>query len=37
VESRLAWYRFDDGLPNYRSDEMPELMEAWARGPAPGR
>lgn len=32
VESRLSWYRFDDGLPSFRSDEMPELMAAWARG-----
>jgi len=31
VESRLSWYRFDDGLPNYRSDEMPELVAAWQK------
>lgn len=29
VESRLSWFSFDDGLPSYRSDEMPDLQAAW--------
>ncbi len=30
VESQLSWYRFDDGLPRLRSEEIPELVAAWA-------
>ncbi len=30
VESQLPWYRFDDGLPRLRSEEIPELAELWA-------
>lgn len=29
VESQLSWYRFDDGLPRLRSDEIKELVAAW--------
>lgn len=27
--SRLPWYRIDDGLPRYRSDEIDELLPTW--------
>ena len=30
VDSQLPWYRLDDGLPRLRSDELPDLQEAWA-------
>lgn len=30
VESQLPWYQLDDGLPRLRSDQIPELAEAWA-------
>ena len=31
VESQLPWYRISDGLPRLRSEEMPELVEAWSQ------
>lgn len=30
VESQLPWYTFNDGLPRLRSEEIPELVAAWA-------
>jgi hypothetical protein len=30
IESQLPWYRFDDGLPRRRGDELPDLVAAWA-------
>ena len=29
VESQLPWYRPGDDLPRRRSDQIPELVEAW--------
>ncbi len=31
VESQLPWYELADELPRKRSDDDPELIEAWAR------
>ena len=33
VDSQLPWYRLDDGLPQTRSDEDPDLAAAWAEAP----
>jgi adenylate cyclase len=30
VDTQQPWYRFDDGLPRLRSDEIPELVALWA-------
>ena len=30
VESQLPWYQLADDLPRLRSDDIPELVEAWA-------
>lgn len=32
VEAQLPWYKPDDHLPKVRSDEVPELVAAWAAG-----
>lgn len=29
VESRLPWNVVDEGLPQFRADEIPELVRAW--------
>jgi len=31
VESRLPWYRANEELPQLRSEELPELVEAWKK------
>ena len=33
VESQLPWYNLQDGLPRLRSEDIPGLMEAWAKTP----
>jgi hypothetical protein len=31
VESQLPWYQFHDDLPRLRDEDIPELVEAWAK------
>ena len=31
VESQLPWYELADDLPRKRSDDYPELVEAWSK------
>ena len=31
VESQLPWYKLADDLPRTRSEDDPELLEAWSK------
>ena len=37
IESQIAWFDVDDGLPRRRTDDLPGMKELWARAPDQNR